>query len=87
MCVIISGVSSNRFLHSLSSSPTHQAFAASHKVESKTPSGEVCTLIQISYAEKEYKEIKGRHIIQVPVVVDNRDYLCQNKPTVFPTII
>ena len=77
MCVIISGVGSNRFSLSSSSSLTQQAFGMSHEVESNTPSCEVCTLLQISYVEKEYQEFKERHIIQVPVVVhvDNSDSL------------
>ena len=86
LCVISFGMGSNRFSLSSSSSATQQAFGVSHMVESKTPSGEVCTLIQISYIKKEYQEIKERHIIQVPVVVDSSDYLWQNKPIVFPTI-
>ena len=69
MCVNISGVGSNGFSLSSSSSPIQQASGVPHEVESKTPLGEVCTLRQISYAEKEYQEIKERHIIQVSVVV------------------
>ena len=77
MCVIISGVGSNRFSLSTSSSLTQQAFGVSHEVEFKTLSDDVCTLIQISYVEKDYQEFRGRHIIQVPVVVhkDNSDSL------------
>lgn len=69
MCVIISGVGSNRFSLSTSSSLTQQAFGVSHELEFKTPSDDVCALIQIFYVEKEYQEFRGRHIIQVPVVL------------------
>lgn len=73
MCVIISGVGSNRFSLSTSSSLTQQAFGVSHELEFKTPSDDVCALMQISYVEKEYQEFRGRHIIQVPVVVHKDD--------------
>ena len=48
ICVINSGAGSKRFSLTSSSSPRQQAFGVSHEVEANTPSGEVCTLVQIS---------------------------------------